>query len=281
MPLWAFLALTGLSFGAIAMALWPEMFFKRPALSLWQRAALTAALAWTHEAVGAAEMMIGSLPCMAVLGPKTQANWTHFAAGFMIVRAIVYLLPWLFVHRLRNAISFRMRGTRMALIFLPPLAIGLLSFAEILDPNWSGRNFFMLYCMLTGLVEETLYRGYAFQLNPEKRPREAIIVTSVIFALAHLPSSLHQNRSTPLHLLFVFFFAVGLGVVRLSTGSIGLCILIHGLFDMLVHVNDPAVFQIVAPVVAVSTMAALHFHPACRKTGEIEPEVGGLLPAGA
>ncbi len=100
-----------------------------------------------------------------------------------------------------------------------------------------------------------------FQLEPEKRPKETIIVTSIFFALLHLQYGLWSW-----HCAGAFFGGIGFGVVRLATGSIGLCIVLHGAWDIVVFAagGDPRA----SSAFAVAVTAALLFHPKCRPIAE-------------
>jgi membrane protease YdiL (CAAX protease family) len=87
--------------------------------------------------------------------------------------------------------------------------------------------------MATGTIEELVFRGYAFRRSPERHPRLVILLTALCFSLLHLK---HFTPAAPGFVLIIMFFTftggLALGIVRLVSGSLGWCILMHGLLDV-------------------------------------------------
>lgn len=267
-------------FAAIVTAFWPERVFKYSSLNWWRRAVLTvAAFSWFLLAGGGIAEAIGKLPSVAALRPEFDTEVSVYTLVLKVVRTIVVLLPWFLLLRLREAIDLRVRWRWVALIFTAPLVFCLpRSFAAIRGFDWSGIALFISFCMLIGLVEETVFRGYAFQLHSERRPKETIIVTSIIFAFAHLQKYMQDDGLIAWHFMAnAFFCGIGLGVVRLATRSLGLCIVIHGVLDIFYMTGSPNKLALLA--LAIPATAALYSHPSCRRT--VEPKAQVLCTANA
>ncbi|MHA3774437.1 CPBP family intramembrane glutamic endopeptidase [Verrucomicrobiota bacterium sgz303538] len=258
---------------AIVTAFWPERVFKYAALNWWRRAVFSAALCgvWIVGA-GIAETIV-NLPFFAAFRPEAGATVSVYSLGREFIEAIIFLLPWFLLPRLREAIDLRVRWSWIALVFAVPVVSCLpRSFFEIRGLNWNQVALFFSYCMLIGVVEEALFRGYAFQLRPERRPKETIFVTSIMFAYLHLPKILEHDDLVAWQILAnAFFCGIGLGIIRLSTGSIGLCIVIHGAIDIFLLSANPSNLALLA--FAASTMAALYFHPSCRRVAGFKSQV--------
>ncbi len=253
----------------IATSFWPERVFRDSSLNWWRRAALTiAAFGWLWLAGSGIVETIAELPFFAALRPESSSIVSVYSVGRDFIRAIIVLLPWFLLPKLRKAIDLRVRWGWIALIFLIPIISSQpRSFAEIRGFDWEDFGLLFSCWMLIGVVEETVFRGYAFQLQPERRPKETIIVTSFIFSLVHLQRYLQDDGLIAWHFMAnAFFCGIGLGVVRLSTGSVGSCIVIHGVLDIIFSTATPDILTVLA--VAIPAAAALFLHPSCRRIEE-------------
>ena len=264
-------------FAFIFTSLWPEKVFKRPALTGWRRAALAIAIFLAFLPVFALVKALGDVPFFAPFRPAGKDIVSYHSVGLKAAEAIIILLPWFLLPKLRGALNFRVRWSWVALIFILTV-LGALPQSLKTMSGYDGEDFTVLfsYAMLIGVVEETLFRGYAFQLGPERRPRETILWTSLMFALIH-----HNDDFVwGLHSVHAFFFAVGVGVIRLATGSIGLCILIHGVLDSVAFTSSANMPAVTAFMIAAT--AVFFFHPSCRRVAEPEAEnSGGANPCRA
>ena len=94
------------------------------------------------------------------------------------------------------------------------------------DPRWAGLVFLMLV-VVAPLIEEIVFRGFMFRgiaCSPAG-PGGAVMITSFLFALAHL-------HYPPYEILVVFLIGVMLGVIRLMTGSTLITIILHALGNL-------------------------------------------------
>ena len=86
--------------------------------------------------------------------------------------------------------------------------------------------------MATGIFEELVFRGYAFRRSALSHPRLVIFTSATCFALMHFINLTNQPLRTVLDNI-PLAFAIGLdfGVIRLVSGSVAWCMLVHGAID--------------------------------------------------
>jgi len=206
-------------------------------------------------------IVILSLLCAATLRANTYLLGGIFgvskAIGYPLVpflAAVWWIAPLLIFPALRDVGSLRFPISWTVLLAMPfvivnwcfsvywlpiPLPVLWLSSGSysMEIPAWlcSGSH-----AVATGVFEELVFRGYAFRRMPLSHPRFVVLTSAVCFSLSHLPW-LFQGRPLAgvLHQV-VFALAVGiaLGIVRLISGSLGWCILIHAAIDAAGAVNS-------------------------------------------
>lgn len=88
---------------------------------------------------------------------------------------------------------------------------------------WTRLAMFLLVAVAAPLIEETLFRGALFvPLRERLGPGLAVLVSAVLFALAHLdPTALPQY----------ILIGVALGTVRQASGSLRPAMILHGLWN--------------------------------------------------
>lgn len=114
----------------------------------------------------------------------------------------------------------------VALATLPLYALAFVLTRTVHMPRlepWSIPN----QLLFVALPEEIFFRGSFQPSLPVKKPWVAIVVTSAVFALAHLAIVQHPAR------LLVFFPSLLFGWLRLRTGSIVPGIVFHALCNVL------------------------------------------------
>ncbi len=246
--------LTALLGAAAVITLWPQGVFQRPALGWGRRSVLCMAVALVW--LGGSRLLEAAwnLPAFNDVRPESYDPSALFSVGRKLSEALLFILPFVLIPSLRKSIRFRIEWTWTAAIFAIPIA-GCLSasLAAMRDAGLPSILTFTSYCMLVGVTEETLFRGYAFQVGPHLTPIRTLLVTSLFFAFLHW-----GGDPGPLRMASAFFCGVGLGIVRLSTGSIGLCILIHGTLDVFLITSTPDAAAMAA--FAASTVLILLFH---------------------
>ncbi len=259
--LWTILLV--LLFLSTVTSFWPGRIFKEGPLNWWRRLVLSVALALVTAAIMEPVKKFGELSFLAAYRPAAGMASLH-TVGVNFTVAVLLLLPWFFLPRLRAALDFRVRWSWLALLFLAALAPCLPQFFERIS-GYNGLDLTVLfsYSMLIGVAEETVFRGYAFQLEPERRPKATILVTSLVFGLLHVNNGLF-------HFANACFWGMGLGVVRLATRSLGLCIMLHGVWDSVAFTAGVDLRAAHAFWVAIT--AAWLFHPSCRPIAEPRPQ---------
>jgi uncharacterized protein len=91
--------------------------------------------------------------------------------------------------------------------------------------------------LLVGILEEIPFRGLVFQrLQSWLGFWQAILVSSLLFAMIHVPLWLSMGEVLLPNLLlsFITIFLVGVGLCYLfkRTGSLWSCILVHSIYDL-------------------------------------------------
>ncbi|RYD83990.1 MAG: CPBP family intramembrane metalloprotease [Verrucomicrobiaceae bacterium] len=109
--------------------------------------------------------------------------------------------------------------------------------------------------MAIGAWEELIFRGYALS-RCAAHPRFAICVSVLGFAFLHMGHA-------PANILTVFFVGIGFDILRVVSGSLGWCILIHGLTNVPADGAQPPDWAIIpmAITTTVATLGALWCHP--------------------
>lgn len=109
-----------------------------------------------------------------------------------------------------------------------PLGLG---FPDVFDelPRITIATMVVTISVMAGIVEEAAFRGY-MQSRIERRhgPVVAILVVSVLFVLAHLPTSIAALPRMGL----IFIASVGYGILAHRTGSILPGLVLHGAGDI-------------------------------------------------
>lgn len=153
----------------------------------------------------------------------------------VVILQLLYLvsLVWL-LNKYPRPISAQSRFvwlfTCLGSMFLVSILIGILSPVTSANQNslvsvqsQLPLGVFILFLINASFVEELVYRGYLWSVFP--KPYHALLVTSIVFALAHQPNSLGS---------WVVYGSLGLclGFMRLKTdllGATGLHLVWNGL----------------------------------------------------
>uniref|UniRef100_A0ACD5YNE0 Uncharacterized protein n=1 Tax=Avena sativa TaxID=4498 RepID=A0ACD5YNE0_AVESA len=123
-------------------------------------------------------------------------------------------------------------GLLMSIVFITSLIADRLDaydpiLKEILSDSPTSRLVcFFLYCVIAPLSEETIYRGFLLTaLSSSMRRRNAIIISSLMFSVAHLSvQSFFQ--------LFIIGCITGLAYCR--TGTLAASFTIHSLYNAVI-----------------------------------------------
>ena len=185
------------------------------------------------------------------------------AVTVMMSLGIVFLLGWNRVVGLGMGTASRWGIVPFAtLVAATAVTLGL---PEVADAGPAFVVLFLLGLGLAALAEEILFRGFLHHgLTRRIGGRRAVLVGSLLFAAAHIPTLVIQRQLNPMTLVAMFGFGVLLCRIRAATGSIWLPTGVHTLSNFVIIValgsvhsieDDPvaflAVFQLVLIVVGV------------------------------
>lgn len=197
--------------------------------------------------------------------PDTVYSFTRTAM------TVTWCLPLLIFPRLRDVGSMRFPWTWTILLFLPALALvwsftGLPS--RVLEFGWLAVLGSIWYQFMVAVAEEVVFRGYAFCRVPQAHPRLVVVATAVGFAAVHLVNIAAFPLKAVLWSL-PHLFAVGLsfGIVRMVSGSLAWCIVIHTALNAAKPLNSQFLDQVASYKTAFTLAAAvavLYLHPIFR-----------------
>jgi membrane protease YdiL (CAAX protease family) len=182
---------------------------------------------------------------------------------------VVWLLPLLVAPNLRDIGSLRLPVTWTLLLVLPDLLLNVYFFSRT-DYTWLTRVMCVWTGMQVGIFEELVFRGYAFRQATRSRPRSLILISATCFGLMHLINLTHQPaRQVLLAVPLAFAIGLGLGIVRIVSGSIAWCMLLHGALDSARgwFYFDATYDKLHLPAVATTFIASilvLYLHPRIR-----------------
>lgn len=154
------------------------------------------------------------------------------------LESILTLLPVLllmyFMPGLRDVGSLKLRWTWVGLIPLSFLAVNVI-FLNIKEVDLLSLSTASLIigAIITGVNEELFFRGFCFIRNGELTPKTTVLLSSSAFAFLHL---LNYCGGEPIGevigtVLLAFSIGLAFGIIRIASGSISFCILMHALIN--------------------------------------------------
>ena len=245
-------------------------------LLLWLAAALLANTATGYVA--------------GILNPRLNAlvpgRWLEISGhepGFAFNETaflLATLLPLLFWKKLRDAGTLRLRRSWTLLLILPSALVNLVFFCgwPALRGAWPRALCLAWGGLATGAAEEWWFRGYMFHDRPQAHPRFVIGAAALLFALMHLLNLRASPLSNVLvEMLVALVLGFGFGIVRLVSGSLGWCILVHGLVDASFYFTvQNARYHVVSAIelliVCLVTPVVLWRHPSLRPASKSVPD---------
>ena len=189
-------------------------------------------------ALGAANItatVIGALG-VAALFPEAS-EWTSRLAVVLALAVAVTAL--LVTTRGRDVAAFRVRVRNPRLLVLPA-AVALAPLLGGVDlPGARTLAVFVLGYAVTGFFEEALFRGLILGVLRPSGVWPAVLISSALFAAAHLPNMLFGQAPaiTIAQAFGTFCFGVGYAAVRLRTGSVWPLMVLHFLTDLLLRID--------------------------------------------
>lgn len=211
-------------------------------------------------------ILVGSTIATLVADPylrrwaaRVIANPLLVDATCWAVRLTVWALPVLVWRRFLRIGSFRLPPTRTVFLVLPYLLLNVAFFRGF--PAGYPVAHMLCVALAVATWEELAFRGYALA-HWEVHPPLAILVSALGFTFLHW-------GFPPASLVTVFFAATAFGIVRVISGSLGWCILIHALTNFLAEGAKPPDWAVlpVAVLASAATLSVLLRHPNLRKKG--------------
>lgn len=210
-----------------------------------------AALVLTIGGAALLGALLPSLPGYSVTGPSQSLVLVVVLAALLMV--LVAVFGWWDLGGFTR--PSRWRDLRLywfaALLLLVPLVGG------VRVPEASAIGVLLIGYLVTGLWEEGMWRGVVLGLLRTRGVWFGVVVSSLLFGLAHLGNSALRGFSVlvVLQALGAALQGVGLAALRLRTNTIWPLILLHALHDISLQLG---VFPIAAVEAPIDTAMCLY-----------------------
>ena len=101
--------------------------------------------------------------------------------------------------------------------------------------------------IITGIVEEMLFRGLLFKAMSRNNMRSAIIVTSITFGIGHIVNLVNGNSADYVETICQIFYAVAIGFLLAAVLYVGEsllpCIITHSMLNALSSFSNETVID--------------------------------------
>ncbi len=146
---------------------------------------------------------------------------------------VIFLLTrllWWHEAGFKNPTTWRKYLAYLPLLFLPIVVVVISGFKSA---SSSTVIWFALYTLMVGFAEEGLLRGVVLRAMLPSGVTRAVLVSSLIFGLAHLINIWqgHSASTVIIQIIYVTLLGIGFAGARLYTGTIWPAIVIHALID--------------------------------------------------
>ena len=110
--------------------------------------------------------------------------------------------------------------------------------------------------IITGIVEELLFRGFLFKAMSKSNIKGAIIVTSITFGIGHIVNLVNGNSTDYVETICQIFYAVAIGFLLAAVLYVGEslipCIITHSMLNALSSFSNEAVIDNIQVPVSVT-----------------------------
>lgn len=141
------------------------------------------------------------------------------------------------------------------LYYIPLIVIATVNiwFGVCFKMNWTATIVYFLAMIITGIVEEMLFRGLLFKAMSKSNIKSAIIVTSITFGIGHIVNLVNGNSADPVETICQIFYAVAIGFLLAAVLYVGKslipCIITHSMLNALSSFsNETVINKIQIPV---------------------------------
>ena len=126
---------------------------------------------------------------------------------------------------------------------------------------WTGINInnsileiicFMISMICVGFLEETIFRGFLFQMMSKDSLHQAILVTSLTFGIGHVLNLLNGAEFIPTIIQIIYAVSTGymFAIILVKGNSLWPCIITHSVVNALSIFNiDNTVSLYIAPII--------------------------------
>ena len=101
--------------------------------------------------------------------------------------------------------------------------------------------------IITGIVEEMLFRGLLFKAMSKSNVRSAVIVTSITFGIGHIVNLVNGNSADYVETICQIFYAVAIGFLLAAVLYVGEsiipCIITHSMLNALSSFSNETVID--------------------------------------
>ena len=244
------------------------------AMSAWGRVALVAALSVAFAAtILAGGQLTDWLMRVVKIPTSSYVSYDEIVSVMLTTIALIALwsLPLLVFPHLRDIGSFRLPWTWTPLLLVPILALNVYFFGRFPFPIPLLAHLSLVFRgMMGGVLEELVFRDYAFRRFPQAHPRLVVLTSAAFFVLVHLTNATHRPITSVLA-TFPFVFARGLifGIIRMVSGSLAWCMLAHGAVNAssaLAMTGGPRekMVPFVTAIIGVGAVTTFCLHPKLR-----------------
>ena len=188
-------------------------------------------------------------------------------AGIEMVYTIPYnlvLLGIMFIFiRKNNLLGYyginKVRCKASKLLYYVPLVIIAtvnIWFGVRFNMNVKTTVVYFIAMIITGFIEEMLFRGLLFKAMSKSNLKSAIIVTSITFGIGHIVNLINGNSEDSVATICQIFYAIAIGFLLVAVLYVGEslipCIITHSIFNALSSFSNEAVIDTIQIPIAVT-----------------------------
>ena len=135
------------------------------------------------------------------------------------------------------------------LYYVPLIVIATVNiwFGICFKMNMLASAVYFAAMIITGIVEEMLFRGLLFKTMSKSNVRSAIIVTSITFGIGHIVNLVNGNSADYVETICQIFYAVAIGFLLVAVLYVGEslipCIATHSMLNALSSFSNEAVIN--------------------------------------
>ena len=121
--------------------------------------------------------------------------------------------------------------------------------------GWPAAVVYFAAMIITGIVEEMLFRALLFKAMSKSNIKSAIIVTSITFGIGHIVNLVNGNSADYVATICQIFYAVAIGFLLAAVLYVGEslipCIITHSMLNALSSFSNEVVMNNLQIPVAV------------------------------